>query len=154
MKHIVFLMAIFISGISTSQVVTSYQEVKRGTDKIEAMEVAYLTQELELSVDEAQKFWPIFNDIKNEQNELKIAKKKLMYDMGKTYNTMTNDQAQGFVDGMFEIEKGLNESNFEARNRRIIKIIGPKRFLQLKKAEVEFRRKILREYLNRGKKTP
>jgi len=75
MKKIAFLIAILISTTSMAQVVrASYQEVKSATDKIESMEVAYLTQVLELSVDEAQKFWPIFNDIRDERNEWKIKK--------------------------------------------------------------------------------
>ncbi|KQC33096.1 hypothetical protein AAU57_07030 [Nonlabens sp. YIK11] len=148
----VFTIALMASVSSMAQVVrTSYQEVRSATDKIEAMEVAFLTQELELTSEEAQKFWPIFNDIKEERNDLKIKKKKLMYDMANNFNTMSLDQAQNFVDGMFDIEAALNESNFEARNRKIIKIIGPKRFLQLKKAEYEFRKKILQEYRTRGR---
>lgn len=155
MKKIAFLIAILISTTSMAQVVrASYQEVKSATDKIESMEVAYLTQVLELSVDEAQKFWPIFNDIRDERNEWKIKKKKLMYDMAQNFNTMSDDKAQEFVDGMFDIETALNESNFESRNRKIIKIIGPIRFLQLKKAEVDFRHKLFKEYRSRGKKTP
>lgn len=152
MKPIVFLIAIFISGSSLAQVVkTSYQEVKSAVDKIETMEVAYLTQILELSVDEAQKFWPIFNDIKDERNELKIKKKKLMIDMAQNYNGMSDVQAENYVDQMFEIERSLNESNFESRHRKIIKIIGSKRFLQLKKAESDFRRQLLDNYRGRRK---
>ena len=34
--------------------------------KIQAMEVAYITKELNLSPEEAQKFWPVFNQYRNE----------------------------------------------------------------------------------------
>ncbi len=155
MKSVACYIAILWSITSIGQVMkTSYEEVRTATDKIEAMEVSFLTKALELSSDEAQKFWPIFNDIKDERNELKIAKKKLMYDMAKNFETMTVDQAQDYVDQMFAIEKSLNESNFESRHRKIINIIGPNRFLQLKKAEVDFRRQLLREYSSRDKRSP
>ncbi len=155
MRIVVLITALFVFLGTTAQVrKTSYEEVRSATDKIEAMEVAFLSQALELSSDEAQKFWPIFNDIKDERNELKIAKNKLMFDMAKNFNTMSDEQSQAYVDQMFAIEKGLNESNFESRHRKIIKIIGPKRFLQLKKAEVDFRRQLLIEYSARDKRSP
>jgi len=34
--------------------------------KIQAMEMAFITKELNLSPDEAQKFWPVFNQYRNE----------------------------------------------------------------------------------------
>ena len=34
--------------------------------KIQAMEMAFITKELSLSPDEAQRFWPIFNQYRNE----------------------------------------------------------------------------------------
>lgn len=39
--------------------------------KAEAIQIAYLTKELGLTPDEAQKFWPVFN---NYRNEIKRAK--------------------------------------------------------------------------------
>ena len=143
-----------ISISSAAQTVkTSFQDVRSATDKIEVMEVAFLTEKLDLTVDEAQKFWPIFNDIKEERNNLIIKKKMLMKDMFDNFKGMTNDQAQEYVDDMFEIETALNESNFESRHRKIIKVIGPRRFFHLKIAENEFKRNLLKEYRNRGKRT-
>ena len=34
--------------------------------KIQAMEVAYITKELNLTPEEAQKFWPVFNRYRND----------------------------------------------------------------------------------------
>jgi hypothetical protein len=130
---------------------TSYQDERSTSDKIEALQVAFLTQELELTADEAQKFWPIYNDIKEDRDKLYKGKKRLMYDLAKNFENTSDSEAQGYVDRMFEIEGKLNESNFESRHRKIIKIIGPKRFLTLKKAEREFRVKLIQEYRGRNR---
>lgn len=134
----------------------SFEDVRSATDKIEALEVAFLTERLDLTAQEAQLFWPIFNDIKEERNNLIIKKKILMKEMYDNYESMTDKQAQGYVDDMFKIETALNESNFEARHRKIIKVIGPRRFFKLKIAEVDFRRQLLRDYRkrNQNKKIP
>ena len=39
---------------------------ERAGEKLQAMEVAYLTRELNLSPEDAQKFWPIFNKYREE----------------------------------------------------------------------------------------
>ncbi len=146
MKNILLITLMLISGLSLAQ------DNRTANEKIEALEVAFLTQELSLTADEAQKFWPIYNDVKQDREKLYREKKKLMYDMARNFETISDNQAQDYVDRMFEIEADLNESNFESRHRRLIKIIGPKRFLTLKKAEVEFRRKLLKEYRGRSRK--
>jgi hypothetical protein len=43
--------------------------------KIQAMEMAFITKELNLSPDEAQKFWPVFNQYRNELKSVAVEKK-------------------------------------------------------------------------------
>src|SRR5690606_29094123 len=38
--------------------------------EIEALKVAFITKELELSAEEAQKFWPVFNEYAKEKKAL------------------------------------------------------------------------------------
>jgi polyhydroxyalkanoate synthesis regulator phasin len=142
--------------MSTAQVVrtSNTQQVQQASSRIESLEVAYLTTELNLTTAEAQKFWPLFNEIREERDQLYRDKKKVIRDMAQNFKTMTDRQAQEYVDRIFEIESQLNESNFESRNRKIIKVIGPRRFLQLKNAEVQFKRKLLNEYRTRRPNIP
>jgi len=39
--------------------------------RIEALKIAYLTKKLNLSPDEAQKFWPIYNSYANEMRDVR-----------------------------------------------------------------------------------
>ena len=43
-----------------------YSQVNNRKNNIEAIQIAYLTRELSLSPDEAQKFWPIYNECRDE----------------------------------------------------------------------------------------
>lgn len=45
---------------------------RSGTEakKIQAMEVAYMTKELNLSPEEAQRFWPVFNKYRDEMRSV------------------------------------------------------------------------------------
>lgn len=52
-------------------------ENSKMAQSIDALKMAYITKELNLSPDEAQKFWPVFN---NYSNELKKARKDFRQD--------------------------------------------------------------------------
>ena len=74
--------------------------------KIQAMEVAYITKELDLSPQEAEKFWPVFNkyreDVKGVLTDKNISdqleKQQRVLDLRKKYRTdftriLTQDRA-------------------------------------------------------------
>ncbi|MBU7577857.1 MAG: hypothetical protein KAF40_07335 [Flavihumibacter sp.] len=56
MKYI-FTLLFFIGSF---QLVTQAQQ--RDGERLEALKVAYLTKKLNLNTEEAQKFWPVYND--------------------------------------------------------------------------------------------
>jgi len=59
---------------------SQYQRLQRENrlaeiKKIQAMEMAFITKELNLSPNEAQKFWPVFNQYRNELKSVVTEKK-------------------------------------------------------------------------------
>ena len=63
--------------------------------KIQAMEVAYMTKELNLSPEEAQRFWPVFNKYREEVRTVlnnksttdQLEKQQQVLDLRKRYRT-------------------------------------------------------------------
>jgi hypothetical protein len=70
MKRILtlFLLTIAVSFSAMSQDVNPNKEAQR----LEAYKIAFLTKKLNLSPDEAQKFWPIYNRYQQELREVRI----------------------------------------------------------------------------------
>jgi hypothetical protein len=75
MKKLFITLAIFAAFFSSAHAQTDMpgDDAKR-QEKIQALYVAYVTKELDLTSDEAQKFWPVHNQF---ENELKAVKKDL-----------------------------------------------------------------------------
>jgi hypothetical protein len=46
------------------------QQNIRNNDKIKSLEIAFITRELNLTIEEAQHFWPVFNKYKQEFKSL------------------------------------------------------------------------------------
>lgn len=69
MKH--FLTILFlICTLSLSSQETNLTQDSDGS-RIEALKIAYITKKLNLSPDEAQKFWPVYNNYANEMREVR-----------------------------------------------------------------------------------
>ncbi len=50
---------------------SDFDESKPGNEKIEAMKIAFITKLLQLTPDEAQKFWPVYNQFELEKKEIR-----------------------------------------------------------------------------------
>jgi hypothetical protein len=65
-KQFVLLLCIYLTtGISSAFAQTTQPEPDK-EEKIRALEVAFISRKLNLSTDEAQKFWPVYNEYKTE----------------------------------------------------------------------------------------
>lgn len=55
------------------------QDIDNRIERVKALRVAYISDKLELTPDEAQKFWPIFNQFDDKQFDLQRQKRQLMH---------------------------------------------------------------------------
>ena len=67
-----------ILSIALLSVLTGVAQNKN-RDKIKAFKTAYITNALELTVDEAEKFWPIYNAYDKKHHEIKIVKMRQIF---------------------------------------------------------------------------
>lgn len=95
--------------------------------KIQAMEMAFITKELNLTPDEAQKFWPVFNQYRNE---LKATAK----------DRISGDQLER-QQKMLDLRKKYRED--------FTKVISHDRANKVFGAEDEFRSLVRREFQKR-----
>jgi hypothetical protein len=73
MKKIILIivMALGISAVSLAQDDNDAGQKGAGS-RIEALKIAYLTKKLNLSTEEAQKFWPIYNEYMGEIRKTRL----------------------------------------------------------------------------------
>lgn len=76
MKKILLIITLFVVSLSTVKAQQDDDREKRG-EKIQALKIAFITQKLDLTADEAQKFWPVYNryetDIRQVMMENKLS---------------------------------------------------------------------------------
>jgi len=105
-------------------------------DKMEAQKVAYITQQLELTEDEAQKFWPIYNSYQNDLEQLKSS-----MDV-KLNKNMSDKEAEDLMYKMLDTQTKEIEIK-KANIKKMKTVISAKRIAALFRAERTFKEKIV-----------
>ena len=132
MKQILLILMIALGA----SVVTVAQddEGKGAGSRIEALKIAYLTKKLNLSTDEAQKFWPIYNQYVGEirktridarQNkEGEIPTEEKILNIRKKYNgefgkALSSEKVNTFFKAEKEFGTGVQKELMERRMQRM-----------------------------------
>lgn len=150
MKKIKLLFLLFFSILSLS---VHSQERRPNKEKIKELKIAFLTEKLDLTVEEAEKFWPIYNkhdailrEIRVDEN-LKIRKK--IKNAG-SLNNISDADAEKLVKEKLDLETRLIKENKSFVNQ-LSSFLPFKKILKFKMAEREFGRKLLARY-KKGRK--
>ncbi len=122
-------------------------------DKIEALKVGFITKELNLTTAEAEKFWPIYNEMDGKMKELRQDCRKINKELRESEDKMTNDDAKKKLATLFENDQKELDLKKEY-SEKFIKIIGEKRTLKLLSLEHEFRRVLLERLKERREGDP
>lgn len=116
-------------------------------EQIKVLKVAFLTNELSLSSDEAEKFWPVYNTFDSKQFELRHQKLKAYLNRIEdgSVDKMSEKEAAAFLVQIENTEEELHQ----LRKKFAISlkgIISPLKIIKLKKAEEDFNKKLLQQY--------
>ncbi len=142
---------IILSVLLLFTVLSFGQDYKEKREKIKALKVAYITEQLDLTTDEAQKFWPIYNA--NDEKQFELRHKKMRSIINKFENgsleKLSEKEAASLIDQVENIEDELHD--YKKKYIKDLKtVISAKKIIKLKKAEDEFNRKLMKQY--KGKK--
>lgn len=129
------------------------EKMREKREQIKTLKVAFLTTELKLTSNEAEKFWPVYNTFDDKQFELRHQKmKSFMRRMNdETLDKMTEKEASTLLNQMESNEEELFtlRKNFIATLKGII---PASKIIKLRKSEEDFNRKLLQQYRDKGPK--
>ncbi len=128
--------------IATTAISQENKESKR--EKIKALKVAFITERLELTPDEAQTFWPVYNVYDGRMNDIYDNERKVMRELRSEFDTMDEATATTTLSNIQALEK----QKLEARAKLLSGLkdkITSKKTLVLLKAENDFRRDLIRK---------
>lgn len=137
---------LFILMLSLS-VAAQGKDEKR--ERIKALKTAFITTELDLTSEEAAKFWPVYNSFDEKQFEIRHQKMRTLGKKIEAVETLSDKEALAILNQM----EDLDEESFQNKKKLISSlksIISPRKIIKLKKAEDDFQRMLLKQFKEKG----
>lgn len=118
-------------------------------EQIESMKIAFLTKRLDLSPEEAKRFWPVYNQYAEELEKLRRGRMEQRRDL-REKEQMSEADYEKIVDG--EISFRQHELDILKKyNSQFKQILPMKKVAQLYRAEEDFKRELLERIREKGR---
>jgi hypothetical protein len=121
---------------------------KPNRQKIQLLKTSFITDAINLSPEEAEKFWPVYNLYSKEMRELRSSMEKGLtreFRLSQNIDNITEEQAQQFLAKVQDLEQKMAQNKI-SMVQELSKIISAKKIVKLHKAERDFNRRMLQEY--------
>ncbi|MBI9061530.1 MAG: hypothetical protein JEZ14_06050 [Marinilabiliaceae bacterium] len=146
MKQITIIIALLLS-VSFMQAQNKKEEK---LEKVRAQKIAFLTQKMNLSPDEAQVFWPVYNEFSTQKKELNKKKREAMVELKQKWDTATDAQKEAVADQMiaFRMEEAKLDQSYHAQFKDVLPI---DKVLKLYHAELQFKNYLMKQIRSSSK---
>lgn len=150
MKQIIFIItsSLFLFIQITGSAQKSSREEFR--EKFRTEKISFLTSNLELTPAEAEKFWPVYNQMEKQRWEAQKARRELETKVREAEESLSEKEVIKLTKdyaGSMHKEGAL----VVKYNEEFLKILPPKKVLMLYKTENDFRMHMMQKYRDQRK---
>jgi len=147
-KLTIIIVAVLLNSFQLAVAQNELEPSKR--EKLDALKVAYLTNELNLTPTEAQSFWPLYNELEDKMKEVRKERRDNRIGTKSNYAELTDAQLSAAVNRELALEQQELDLKKEY-NERFKKILPMKKVAKLHVAEQGFRKELLHRAKDRTK---
>ncbi|KAB2814860.1 periplasmic heavy metal sensor [Phaeocystidibacter luteus] len=130
---------------------TAFAQPQGRGERLEALRTAYITQEVNLTSAEAEKFWPIHNEMSEELKETREERHQLLrrYRSSSSIENADSDDLKEMMERFFELE--AEELAIRKKyHTRFLEVLSAQKVALIYRAEEEFKRELLRRVGREG----
>lgn len=111
-------------------------------EKVEELKIAFITSELDLSSEEAQKFWPVYNELSDKLQAENHKQRQIRRDLVSNASTYSDADYKTKSEAM--LESGVREAQLRKEyHAKIAGVIGYKKATKLLSLEERFKKELL-----------
>lgn len=115
-------------------------------ERVKAIRVAVLTEKMNLSTEEAEKFWPVYNEYEREQKKIKEK-----FQPNKDILSLDDAAVEKHLFGMLDMEEELVKLK-KKYYQNFSKMVGSRKVAILAKSDREFNFAMIERLRNQSKK--
>jgi Spy/CpxP family protein refolding chaperone len=113
-------------------------------DKLYAYKIGFFTKRLNLTSQEAEKFWPVYNEYQKQKNSIQQEKMKLIKDFNQNESTLSDNQISETGDKL--VASIVQESNLAVTfHKKLKEVLTPAKVIRFYQAENQFKAQLINE---------
>ena len=113
-------------------------------EKLNNYKIGFFTKKLNLTSEEAEKFWPVYNDYQGQRNLLQLEKVKLNRNFNQNESTLSDKQLEEMGDKY--VDCLVKESNLAVSfHRKLKEVLPPVKVILYYQAENQYKIQLLNE---------
>ena len=113
-------------------------------EKLNAYKIAFFTRRMNLTSQEAEKFWPVYNEFQDKRNAIQIERQTLNRNFNQNELNMTEKELIEAGDKTIELQ--VQEASLaQAYHKKFKEILSPVKVIRLYQAENQYRLLLLNE---------
>jgi len=146
MKLLPILLSLFFLGFNASGQSGESDDKSGPGDRIQSAKVAFITNRLNLNSNQAQLFWPIFNEFESSKKKIRKQLRRLKFE--NEFGGGTEEELKTDIKKMFSLRQ--EELDLEkSYSEKFMKVISARQLADFYKAEKEFTKMLLKKLKSR-----
>lgn len=151
MYRLIILFTLTFWGLSSIAQGPGHFEKEGMGERFKAQKIAFMTDKMDLTSEEAEKFWPVFNELSKKRKELRSR-----YQPEEKIENLSEEQASKLIDDMMLMKE--SEIALEKEYLQQFKSILPaKKILIMHQSERQFNQQVIKKVRermeNKGRET-
>lgn len=144
-KEIIIILSVVFFTVNMAVKAQDRESHETRMEKFRTEKVTFLSTRLDLTPAEAEKFWPIYNQMEKERWEAQKARRDLENKVSAAEESLSDNEiiklTRDFAGSMQK--EGVLITSY---NEKLLKVLPPKKVLKLYKTENEFRMHMIKKY--------
>lgn len=142
-----FLLALFFLGLTYISYAQESEDDQKAKERIEAYRAQFLTEELELTPEEAQQFWPVYNQYRKKVDAIQLERMRkharFRGNPKAELEALSDQEVYREVESEMKMQQELLDLRKEYF-RKFDDVLPIKKVALLYRAEGEFQRRLIR----------
>lgn len=149
MKQKLILCSIGLMFIfSIMNIRTAFSQTGERLEKIKAQRIAFFTEKLNLTQQEAEKFWPVYNDYNNRKDMITSESRNLSIFVARNSDNMSDTEVNESMEKFIDLENQEHKLFIEY-HYKYLEILPPRKVMKLYIAETQFKQYLLNQLRDR-----
>jgi hypothetical protein len=144
MKRIALTFILLLSLLIVRETLYGQAKDTQKEELVKAQKIAFFTEKLNLSTDEAQRFWPVYNDYWKRKDKIIEDRRNAMKFCSENMENLSAGEIEKYGDMYINFLKQESDLLIEF-NEKFKKVLSPEKVMKLYLADYDFKTYLLKQ---------